>query len=59
MPASRAFFLTLSLLIGVVGLLAAAWAQDYLHGFGLALLAFALFFAAHTVKRHFDEEEGH
>jgi hypothetical protein len=59
MPASRVFFLTLSLLIGVVGLLAAAWAQDYLHGFGLALLAFALFFAAHTVKRHFDEEEGH
>ena len=29
------------------------------HLFGLALLAFALFFAAHTVKRHFDEEEGH
>jgi hypothetical protein len=59
MPASRVFFLTLSLLIGVVGLLAAAWAQDYLHGFGLALLAFALFFAAHTVKRHFDEQESH
>jgi hypothetical protein len=59
MPASRVFFLTLSLLIGVVGLLAAAWAQDYVHGFGLALLAFALVFAAHTVKRHFDEEEGH
>jgi hypothetical protein len=59
MPASRVFFLTLSLLIGVVGLLAAAWAEDYLHGFGLALLGFALFFAGHTVKRHFDEQEGH
>lgn len=59
MPPSRVFFLALALLIGVVGLFAAASAEDYLHGFGLGLVAFALFFAGHTVKRHFDEQEGH
>jgi hypothetical protein len=59
MPPSRVFFLALSLLIGVTGLFAAAWADDYLHGFGLALIGFALFYAGFTVKRHFDEQEGH
>ncbi len=59
MPPSRPFFLALSAIIVVVGLLAAAWADDYLHGFGLALVGFGMFFAGTIVKRHFDEQEGH
>ncbi len=59
MTAGRVFFLALAAIIAVVGLFAAAAADDYLHGFGLALTGFGLFFAASTVKRHFDEQEGH
>ena len=59
MNPSRVFFLNLAAVIAVVGLFAAAWAEDYLHGFGLPLTGFGLFFVAGTVKRHCDEREGH
>lgn len=59
MTAGRVFFLALAALIAVIGLFAAASAEDYLQGFGFGLTGFGLFFAATTVKRHFDEQEGH
>jgi hypothetical protein len=57
MTSSRIVFLVLSVVIALVGLLAAAAAHDYLHVFGLGLFAFGALFALSCVKRHFDEQD--
>lgn len=58
MTAARQFFIVFAALIGLVGLATAAWADDYLHTFGLGLFAFGALFAFSCVKRHFDELDG-
>lgn len=57
MNATRIFFIIFSALIAFVGLLAAAMAHDYLHGFGLGLFAFGALFIFGCVRRHFDEAD--
>lgn len=57
MASSRIFFICFAGLIALTGLAAAAWADDYLHVFGLGLAAFGSLFAFGCVKRHFDEQE--
>lgn len=57
MNPSRIFFLVLSVLTALVGLVAAAAAHDYLQLFGFGLLGFGILFALGCVKRHFDELE--
>jgi hypothetical protein len=60
MISSRITFLVLSVVIALVGLVAAANAHDYMHVFGLGLFAFGTLFALSCVKRHFDERDaGH
>lgn len=54
---SRVFFLVLSVLVALVGLVAAAAAHDYLQAFGLGLFGFGILFALGCIKRHFDESE--
>lgn len=57
MNATRIFFITFSILIGLVGLFAAAWAQDYMRVFGFGLAVFGAAFAFDCVKRHHDEHD--
>ncbi len=57
MNGSTAFFTIFSAIIAVAGLLAAAWAHDYLQFFGVALFAFGVLFGYSCVKRHFDAKE--
>ena len=57
METSRIFFIAFSILIGIVGLFAAAWAQDYMRVFGFGLAVFGAAFAFDCVKRHYDEQE--
>ncbi len=57
MSGTRWFFLIFSMLIALVGLLAAGAAHDYLQVFGLGLCAFGVLFALGCIKRHFDEAE--
>ncbi|MEN0076086.1 MAG: hypothetical protein AAGC69_17000 [Paracraurococcus sp.] len=57
MNASTVFFLVLSVLIAVAGLLAAGMAQDYLHVFGIGLFGFGVLFGYSCVKRHYDALE--
>lgn len=55
MDTTRIFFIAFSILIGIVGLFAAAWADDYMRVFGFGLSAFGAAFAFDCVKRHHDE----
>ena len=57
MDATRIFFIAFSILISIVGLFAAAWAQDYMRVFGFGLAAFGAAFAFDCVKRHYDERD--
>jgi len=59
MDMSRIFFIAFSILIGVVGLFAAAWAHDYMRVFGFGLAFFGAAFAFGCVKRQFDEKDAH
>lgn len=59
MSGTSYFFIAFSAIIALVGLAAAAAATDYLQFFGFALFLFGVLFAYGTVKRHFDEQEGH
>ncbi|MES2713250.1 MAG: hypothetical protein V4653_16845 [Pseudomonadota bacterium] len=59
MDATRLFFIAFSILIGITGLFAAAWAQDYMRVFGLGLAVFGAVFAFSCVKRHYDERDAH
>lgn len=57
MNGSTAFFLLLSALIALAGLLAAGMAQDYLQLFGVGLFGFGVLFGLSCVKRHYDAQE--
>lgn len=57
MSGSRVFFMVLSLLSAMAGLLAAATAHDYLQVFGLGLFGFGILYAFGCIKRHFDEKD--
>ncbi len=57
MITSRIFFMVLAILSGLVGLLAAAVARDYLQIFGLGLFGFGVLYTFGCVKRHFDEQD--
>lgn len=57
MDTTRIFFIAFSILIGMVGLFAAAWADDYMRVFGFGLAVFGAAFAFDCVKRHFDEHD--
>ncbi|MGK7867216.1 hypothetical protein [Falsiroseomonas sp. E2-1-a20] len=54
------YFIALSAIISLVGLAAAAAAQEAsLSIFGLALFGFGVLFGLFMVKLHFDSAEGH
>lgn len=57
MTGSSIFFLALSGLLALAGLLAAGMAHDYLQFFGLALFLFGVLFGFSCIKRHFDAQE--
>ncbi|PZW43054.1 hypothetical protein C8P66_11780 [Humitalea rosea] len=57
MIGSRVFFMILSVLTALVGLLAAATAHDYLQVFGLGLFGFGVLYAFSCIKRHYDEKD--
>ena len=57
MSGARWFFLIFSVLIALVGLLAAAQAEGYFQFFSMALFFFGVLFAYGCIKRHFDEVE--
>jgi hypothetical protein len=59
MSATKFFFIALYAVMALVGLFAAAAANDYLQFFGFALFLFGIGCAFATVKRHFDEAHVH
>ncbi|MCA3351863.1 MAG: hypothetical protein INF97_14820 [Roseomonas sp.] len=59
MTGARVFFLGLYGLLALLGLFAAAKAQDIgMSIFGFGLIGFGLFCIFHTIKSHFDQAEG-
>lgn len=59
MNASRAFFIAMYVVVALVGLLAAARGAGYFQFFGIALIGFGMISAFATVKRIYDETDGH
>jgi len=59
MPISRPFFMFLAGLISIVGLFAAAWADDYMQIFGFGLVGFGVLFAINIINRHYAELDEH
>jgi len=60
MTSSRTFFMILSILVALVGLVAAATAHDYLEFFGMGLFVFGVLYSFSCIKRHYDERDaGH
>ena len=58
MTGARVFFLGLYGLLALLGLFAAAAAQDIgMSIFGFGLISFSLFCIFHTIKTHFDQAE--
>lgn len=57
MNGSSVYFLVLSGLVALLGLLAGGFAEGYLSFFGFALTAFGVLFGFNTLKRHFDEQD--
>jgi hypothetical protein len=58
MTGARVFFLGLYGLLALLGLFAAAKAQDIgMSIFGFGLIGFSLFCIFHTIKTHFDQAE--
>jgi hypothetical protein len=54
MNATTGFFIFLSGLIALVGLVAIGAAHDYLQFFGFALFLFGVLFGYNCIKRHYD-----
>jgi hypothetical protein len=60
MNGARVFFLALYGLLALLGLFAAAKAQDIgMSIFGFGLIGFGLFCVFNTIRTHFDQAEGH
>jgi len=60
MTGARVFFLGLYGLLALLGLFAAAAAQDIgMSIFGFGLIGFGLLCVFNTIRTHFDQAEGH